>query len=95
MKLVFSPKAKKDIDQIYDYTDLHWGFEQADHYVHDIRLRCRYVSENPSTGRKNDHIKPGYRFVVSGPHTIFYRETASSVTIIRILHSRMDPSRHL
>lgn len=95
MKLVFSPKAKADIDQIYDYTDHQWGFEQAELYIQQIRVRCRALLENPYIGIKSDQIKPGYRFVVSGSHTIFYREIQGAIVVIRILHSRMDPSRHL
>jgi len=28
--LIFSPQAEEDIDEIYDFTDENWGFEQAE-----------------------------------------------------------------
>ena len=31
----------------------------------------------------------------SGSHNIFFREEKTRIVIVRILHNRMDPSRHL
>lgn len=42
-----------------------------------------------------DEIREGYRRYSIGSHMLFYMESPGGVDVIRILHQRMDPSRHL
>nr|WP_244098424.1 type II toxin-antitoxin system RelE/ParE family toxin [Burkholderia ambifaria] len=37
----------------------------------------------------------GYWRYMVGSHVVFYRETADSLDVIRVLHQRMDVDRHL
>jgi toxin ParE1/3/4 len=94
-RLIFSPKAAFDIDQIYDYTEEKWGYEQAEDYVFTIRDHCRALVEGTKRGRKIGSIKPDYLALVSGSHFIVYKDGAQTVTIIRILHRRMNVGAHL
>ena len=43
--LVFSPKAEADIDDIYDYTEDCWGYDQAESYVFGLRDACLQVAD--------------------------------------------------
>ncbi|MBB4568113.1 type II toxin-antitoxin system RelE/ParE family toxin [Rhizobium leucaenae] len=56
--LVFLPKAASDIDQIYDYTEEKWGYEQAEDYVFALRDRCHALAKGIARGRKVGSIKP-------------------------------------
>lgn len=42
-----------------------------------------------------DDIRAGYRRYAIGSHLVFYVETEDTVDVIRLLHQRLDPSRHL
>lgn len=93
--LVFSPKAETDIDDIYDYTEEHWGFEKAESYTFDLRDACRMLAKGYRRGKHVDGIKRGYLALPYNAHFIIYRETERQITIIRILHQRMNVRRHL
>ncbi|WP_411905758.1 type II toxin-antitoxin system RelE/ParE family toxin [Rhizobium mayense] len=69
-KLVFSPKATSDIDQIYDYTEEKWGYEQAEDYVFALRNRCHALVEGIARGRKISGIKPDCLALASGSHLL-------------------------
>ncbi|MEF0943277.1 type II toxin-antitoxin system RelE/ParE family toxin [Rhizobium sp. BR 362] len=94
-KLVFLPKAASDIDQIYDYTEEKWGYEQAEDYVFALRDRCHALVKGIARGRKVGGIKPDYLALVSGSHFIIYKDAAQTITIVRILHQRMNIGAHL
>ncbi|WP_107762080.1 type II toxin-antitoxin system RelE/ParE family toxin [Nitrosospira multiformis] len=47
-----------------------------------------------SSVESDTHIRPGYRRYNTGRHMIYFRITPYNITIIRILHARMDTSRH-
>jgi toxin ParE1/3/4 len=40
-------------------------------------------------------IREGYHPYSIGSHLLFYVEQTNSVDIVRVVHQRVDPSRHL
>ena len=46
-------------------------------------------------GLTAEDISPGYRKIGVASHVTFFRARAGSLEILRILHRRMDVSRHI
>ena len=92
---VLSPRAIGDIDDIWDYTAINWGTEQAEYYVRQIEAAIKAAAGNPHLGRACDDIRAGYFKLRCGSHVLFYRKTAAGIDIVRILHARMDFERHM
>ena len=46
-------------------------------------------------GKKRDDIEQGLYTYSIKKHTVYFRETELEFVVLRILHSRMDPERHL
>lgn len=93
--LVFSPKAEADIDEIYDYTEEHWGFEKAEAYTFELRDACRMLAEGRRSGRMLPDLKRNYLALSFRSHVVIYRQTDTRLVITRILHQRMNVRRHL
>ena len=95
-RYLLSPAAQADLEQIWDYTRGRWGVDQADEYLRELQRAMERAAANPSIGRACDEIRPGYRKLAAGSHTLFYRVTAEAVIdVVRVLHQRMDVDRHL
>ncbi len=90
-----TPAAQEDLSSIWDYTQDHWDVRQAETYVNEIMAIIERITENPRRGRACDEIRAGYRRYSVGSHIVFYIERVDGVDVIRILHQRMDPTRHL
>ncbi|GAA3776559.1 type II toxin-antitoxin system RelE/ParE family toxin [Microbacterium kribbense] len=90
-----TPAAVRDLSSIWDFTAQRWDARQAESYVTEIRSAIERVAADPERGRTCDEIREGYRRYGIGSHLIFYVESAHGVDVIRILHQRMDPTRHL
>lgn len=90
-----SPAARRDLSSIWDHTQEKWGTHQAETYVTEIRVAVERIAASPDRGRTCDDIRSGYRRYAIGSHLVFYIETGGGVDVIRILHQRMDPTRHL
>ncbi|MGL4178689.1 MAG: type II toxin-antitoxin system RelE/ParE family toxin [Dermatophilaceae bacterium] len=96
MKLYrLTPAAQQDLSEIWDYTQQRWDAAQAETYLSEIDVAIRRIAADPVRGRSCDEIRPGYRRYAIGSHLVFYRETPDSIDVIRILHQRMDPTRHV
>ena len=92
---VLSPRAQRDIDEIWDYSASIWGVQQAEVYVRQIRRAVEIVAEDPCRGRNCDNIRAGYRKYPAGSHFVFYRVVEGGIDVVRILHQRMDFDQHL
>jgi toxin ParE1/3/4 len=90
-----SVRAEKDLMDICGYTLRTWGEGQASKYIDGLETCCQRVADDPGLGRACDDIRPGLRRMEQGQHVIFYRQEPAGIVILRILHRRMLPERHL
>ncbi len=90
-----SPGARADLEDIWRYTAERWSIEQADRYHNALIDDIESLVGTAHRGIAIDHIRPGYHRLAIRSHVAFYRQTESAIEIVRILHQRMDFSRHL
>lgn len=93
--LVLSPRAQRDLDEIWDYIEARWGTEQAETYTRQLWQAMETVATRPTVGRDGSDVRAGYRKYAAGSHMLFYRTNDGGVDVVRILHQRMDFGRHL
>ncbi len=94
-KLRLSGPAKRDLQDIGDYTRREWGAAQRRKYLRRIRDRLEALRDGPGIGAPRDDIAAGLRACPVEKHIVFYRESKTAVTIVRVLHQSMDPGLHL
>lgn len=87
--------AQRDLSSVWDFTEQRWDTRQTETYLSEIRTAIERIADDPRRGRACDDIREGYRRYGIGSHLLFYVERADGVDVIRILHQRMDPGRHL
>lgn len=90
-----TPAAQRDLSSIWDFTQERWDARQAETYIAEIRAAIERLAADPGRGRACDEIRAGYQRYGIGSHLLFCVEGAGGVDVIRILHQRMDPTRHL
>lgn len=97
MNFRISVKAAEDIENIWLYTFENWSKEQADRYFSLLFEEIQYLANNPSGGKEISLIRKNYRFSKVKSHLIFYKYSTKQqqITIMRILHNRMDIENRL
>lgn len=85
-----SSEAYSDLDDIFNYTELMHGFDQAIIYLMALDTIFKSLVINPEIGRRRDEIKFGLYSIIEKEHVIFYRILEKNIRIIRILHGRKD-----
>ncbi len=94
-QLVIAPAAKADLKDIYQYGLRQWGQAQSESYLENIKEQFWTLTEQPLIGIDRSELLAGARSLPIESHTLFYRVTSNTVEIIRVLHGRQDPQRHL
>jgi toxin ParE1/3/4 len=95
LEIVKRPRAKEDLKGIWRYSFNEWGETQADKYLSEIEAGIEKLRNNPKLGRPREEVRTGYRSLRVNQHIVYYVLTPSVIRIVRVLHARMDPDRHL
>ena len=95
MKLILSPSAIRDLQDISSYTLLTWGKEQEDRYLKGLWGKLAEVQSNPESSRLREDLAKGCRSTRYEKHVIFFSFEGQTLQVIRILHGKMDLSNHL
>ncbi len=85
------PRAQRDLDGIFDYTAAKWGVSQALRYTDLIESACGDLAGAPQKAQSCPGIRSGYR----RHRVIYFRLTSFGIAVVRILHQRMDATRHI
>ncbi len=85
--------ADGDLNDIFDYSEIEFGFEQAVKYISEFEDVLNRLVANPEQGRRRNEIKPGLRSYPNDSHVIFYRIMKDHLRVVRVLHEKRDYSR--
>jgi toxin ParE1/3/4 len=88
-RIVYSPGAKADLNEIWDYI-------AADNRLAADRLAEKFddtfflLAHNPHFGRLRDEIAEDIRALPVGRYLIMYRVIPAGVDIVRVVHGARD-----
>ena len=99
IKILYSPKSRKDLDRIFDYIhdDLNNPIA-AEKIVKGILNKIGELKEYPKLGPiwyLENNIDSGFRFLRYDNYIIFYQITKKTILIVRILHRLQDYVKQL
>ena len=83
-------RARADYRIVLRYSKQRWGVDQQRAYAMRLTEGMESVRSNRCIGRRRSDIEEGLRSHPVEEQVMFYLITERSVTIVRILHHRMD-----
>lgn len=89
-----SPLAEVDLFKIISTTIESWGSTQAKVYAQTIDAALFKLAQYPDFGRERNEIYKDAKSFPIEKHIVFYQVSESGIDVARILHQRMDPSKH-
>lgn len=95
MKLRIRAEARSDLDAILDYSVVKHGAATAEAYMRSIGAAFDRLLDHPEAGIDRSDLSPDVRSYPVGQHRIYYRLSEDRLSIARVLHKAMDPSRHV
>jgi toxin ParE1/3/4 len=89
--VIYSPEARDDLLQIYDYIAAQSAPQIALGYTERIVACCEELSRFPERGMRHDDLRPGLRTTgFENRVTIAFHVTKNTVVIDRILYGGRD-----
>jgi toxin ParE1/3/4 len=93
----YTEEAENDIAEAAEYTRAMWGDAQRDWYLDVLERTCEVIiPQNATFGiAKPVPERPElFRWRVEH-HYVYFRKVDDGIEIVRVLHERRDPERHL
>ncbi len=82
--------AKFDIDDIFDYSEVKFGFDRALEYFLELESLFEQLVDFPFEGVTRSDIQRNIRSIPVGSHVVYYHVLEKSILIIRILHQSQN-----
>lgn len=87
--LLISDQAHEDLTEIWLYI-ANDSTAAADNFIDLLFTQCRLLCVNPQIGRLREDLLPSVRSLAFRRYLIFYRQTSTSLEVIRILSAYRD-----
>ncbi len=88
--VVWAPRAKRDLADVWSYYARVASVEVADKLLRDINDAAARLSTDALRWRARDELMPGLRSTLVHPYVIFYRIKDETIQIVRVLHGRRN-----
>jgi toxin ParE1/3/4 len=88
-RVVFSPKAERDLESIADYIARD-NPRRAVTFVAELRDRCSLLGRHPRSARRFPQLEASAHIFHYGNYVVLYRNLATQVSIERVLHGARD-----
>jgi toxin ParE1/3/4 len=89
-RVVWAPRAKRDLADVWQYYARVASFEIADKLLREISEAAQRLADDALRWRARDEIMRGLRSALVHPYVIFYRVENGVVEVVRVLHGRRN-----
>lgn len=99
-RLEYSDLVEGDLGEAWHFTFERWGAEAAVQFVTFVERQLEQLAAEPELGKELDD-RPGiYAFTIQkhskdDGRRVYFVFDEEKVLVVRILHMKMDPDRHL
>ena len=94
-RIELTTEAERDLIDIFLFGVEHFGAAHAESYSSSLLAKIETAAANPSFGADYAFVRGSLRRYEARSHAIYYKQTPKGILVLRILHGRMDPARHI
>lgn len=94
-KIALRPAARADLKGISIYSKQNWGRQTAQEYVSRLIRSLEKLDDLEPLVKDAGIGRPGLKKLLVGSHILFFHIGRDKIEVVRILHGKMDPNRHL
>jgi toxin ParE1/3/4 len=91
----YTAKVEADLFEVGVYTLTEWGEEQFEKYMALLRETCEDIIPRKHRLARAVPRRPGLKRWRCERHVIYFRKVKDGFEIVRVLHDRKLPSKHL
>jgi plasmid stabilization system protein ParE len=91
IKIIWSPEAKQDMENILDYLMFRWGIAVTSRFLFHTEKIINQIAKNPKQYPVFFYPKRIRKCVLTKQNTIYYRLINEKIEIVRVFDTRQNP----
>lgn len=95
MVVHYTNAAERDLFEVGVYTLGEWGDDQFQNYMELLRATCEEIIPRKHQLARSVEKRPGLKRWRCERHVIYFRRIPDGIEVVRVLHDRMLPAKHL
>jgi len=92
-RIIWSPKAEKDLENILDYLFENWGQKITVRFLDNISYLIKQIENTPERYPVINKDLNVRKCVLTKQNTLFYRVINNKIEILRVYDTRQDPKK--
>ena len=89
-RVQFQSVARADLVEIW-LQIADDSIERADDYIANLQAICELISDQPAMGVERPEIAHGVRSFPVDNYVIYYEQSGSTLSVLRVWHAGRDP----
>jgi plasmid stabilization system protein ParE len=89
----WSSKADADFAGVLDYLYFNWNKKISTKFIQKVRFCINLIEKNPKQFALINTDLQIRKCVITKQNSLFYRETATKIEILRIYDTRQNPEK--
>ena len=92
-RIVLTEKAQSSLEKLLNYLQTEWSAKVKSDFVKKLDNLLTKVQVFPEGFQYSELANGLYRCVITKQTSIYYKFTATTITIVAIIDNRMNPSK--
>lgn len=92
-EVVITPRAKIEIEEIFEYIELKWNNEVKKKFSNKINAAIKLIVENPELFPISNINRKIRKVVISKQTSLFYHFNYKHIVIVSVFDTRQDPNK--
>jgi len=92
-EVIWSPLAESDFESILDYLQSNWNDRMINRFINKVDDTISLILEDHKIFPLINKELQIRKSVISKQNTLYYREKARKLEIVRLFDSRQDPNK--
>jgi plasmid stabilization system protein ParE len=92
-EVVITPRAQKELNQLFEYFELEWSIKVKNDFVNKLHLVLNIVAKSPESfpiTNKNNKFR---KCVVTKHNTLFYHYNEKHIVVVAVFDTRQNPKK--
>lgn len=91
--MVFSPKARANLDDLLEYLESKWSVKVKKEFIKKLDRSVYRISDFPNSCPQSDEIPGLFKCVVTKQTSFIYRIKGGEIEIVLLFDNRLDPKK--
>jgi plasmid stabilization system protein ParE len=92
-KVILSKRASSKLEKLLEYLEIEWSENVKQNFIRKLDTTLEIIKKYPESSEQSEIKKGLFRCVITKQTTLFYQYNSSTIKIVTLFDTRMNPKK--